>query len=305
MKLAIKSTKFTKVSEIEIPGIFYRRMKSGVEELDAIFGEGILPGSTFTITAQAGCGKTTLLLQVMEALANNGYDVGYASGEENQYQLAFTCKRLNVKSVNIANETDIDALAAATKDLDVIVIDSFQALTTKDKLNSAEQDRYAVATLVAAAKANECALFFVMHLTKDGKLKGSTLIPHAVDVNIQITMDEEGDEQDRIVSTYKNRFGPCQDYHATMTSRGFQISGKREIVKAVSKSQRRKTELKQVLEMKEPPGITKERVIKELGVTSSQAYLILKELTDSGKLVKYGRGANSIWKLTNPTKINA
>lgn len=296
MKLAIKSTKFTKVSDIEIPSIFFRRMKSGVQELDEIFGEGILPGSTFTITAQAGSGKTTLLLQVMEALANNGYDVGYASGEENQYQLAFTCKRLNVKSVSIANETDIDALAEATKYLDVLVVDSFQALTTKEKMNSAEQDRYAVSTLIAAAKENECALFFVMHLTKDGKLKGSTLIPHAVDVNIQIMMDEEGDEQDRIVSTYKNRFGPCMDYHATMTSHGFQISGKREVVKAVSKTQRRKAELKRVLEMKEPPGITKQRVIKELGVTASQAYLILKELTDSGKLVKFGRGENAVFK---------
>ena len=171
MKLDIQKTKFTKVSEIVIPSVFYNRMKTGVEEFDAMFGEGILPGSAFTITAQAGCGKTTLLLQLMEALANNSYEVGYASGEENQYQLAFTCKRLNVKSVQIANETDIDVLAKAMEDLDVLVVDSFQALTTKNKLNHAELERYAVSTLINAAKANECTLFLVMHLTKDGKLK--------------------------------------------------------------------------------------------------------------------------------------
>jgi predicted ATP-dependent serine protease len=296
MKLAIESTKFTKVSNIKIPEIFYRRMKSGVEELDTIFGEGILPGSTFTITAAAGTGKTTLLLQIMEALANSGYDVGYASGEENQYQLAFTCRRLNVKSVCIANDTDIDSLAAAMKNLDIIVIDSFQALTTKTKMNTAEQDRYAVSTLVSAAKQNECALFFVMHLTKDGKLRGSTLIPHAVDVNMMMSLDEEGEDQDRIISVYKNRVGPCLDYQATMTSKGFSVSGKREVVKAESKSSRRKADIKKVLEMKEPPGITKERIINELNVTSSQAYLILKELTDSGKLVKFGRGSSSIFK---------
>ena len=296
MKLGIEKSAFTKVSEIEIPDIFYRRMKTGVAEFDDMFGEGILPGSAFTITAQAGSGKTTLLLQLMEALANNGYDVGYASGEENQYQLAFTCKRLNVSSVQIANETDVDTLAKAMQDLDVLVVDSFQALTTRNKLNHAELERYAVTTLINAAKANECTLFFIMHLTKDGKLKGSTLVPHAVDVNVQIVMDDEGDEQDRVISFYKNRFGPTLDYTATMTSRGFQLSGKREVTRAPSKKARKREIENKILAIKEPPHITKERVIKELKLTSSQAYFALKELTDAGKLVKLGRGKDARWK---------
>jgi DNA repair protein RadA/Sms len=296
MKLGIEKSAFTKVSEIEIPDIFYRRMKTGVAEFDDMFGEGILPGSAFTITAQAGSGKTTLLLQLMEALANNGYDVGYASGEENQYQLAFTCKRLNVSSVQIANETDVDALAKAMQDLDVLVIDSFQALSTRNKLNHAELERYAVTTLINAAKANECTLFFIMHLTKDGKLKGSTLVPHAVDVNVQIMMDDEGDEQDRVISFYKNRFGATLDYNATMTSRGFQLSGKREVTRAPSKKARKKEIENKILAIKEPPHITKERIIKELKLTSSQAYFALKELTDAGKLIKLGRGKDARWK---------
>lgn len=296
MKLGIEKSAFTKVSDIEIPEIFFRRMKTGVAEFDDMFGEGILPGSAFTITAQAGCGKTTLLLQLMEALANNGYDVGYASGEENQYQLAFTCKRLNVSSVQIANETDVDALAKAMQDLDVLVVDSFQALTTRNKLNHAELERYAVTTLINAAKANECTLFFIMHLTKDGKLKGTTLVPHAVDVNVQILMDDEGDEQDRVISFYKNRFGPTLDYTATMTSRGFQLSGKREVTSAPSKKARKKDIESKILAIKEPPHITKERIMKELNLTSSQAYFTLKELTDAGKLVKCGRGSSAIWK---------
>ena len=296
MKLGIEKSAFTKVSDIQIPDIFYRRMKTGVAEFDDMFGEGILPGSAFTITAQAGCGKTTLLLQLMEALANNGYDVGYASGEENQYQLAFTCKRLNVSSVQIANETDVDTLAKAMQDLDVLVVDSFQALTTRNKLNHAELERYAVTTLINAAKANECTLFFIMHLTKDGKLKGSTLVPHAVDVNVQILMDDEGDEQDRVISFYKNRFGPTLDYTATMTSRGFQLSGKREVTRAPSKKARKKDIESKILAIKEPPHITKERVMKELKLTSSQAYFALKELTDAGKLIKLGRGKDARWK---------
>jgi len=297
MKLGIEKSAFTRVSDIQIPDIFYRRMKTGVAEFDDMFGEGILPGSAFTITAQAGSGKTTLLLQLMEALANNGYDVGYASGEENQYQLAFTCKRLNVSSVQIANETDVDILAKAMQDLDVLVIDSFQALSTRNKLNHAELERYAVTTLINAAKANECTLFFIMHLTKDGKLKGSTLVPHAVDVNVQIMMDDEGDEQDRVISFYKNRFGATLDYTATMTSHGFQLSGKREVTHAPSKKARKKSIENKIMAM-DPPNITKNGIMKSLNLTSSQAYFALKELTDAGKLKKYGRGEQAVWKKT-------
>ena len=48
---------FTKAKEIEIPDIFYRRLKTGVEEVDAIFGAGILPGATMTLCGVAGTGK--------------------------------------------------------------------------------------------------------------------------------------------------------------------------------------------------------------------------------------------------------
>ena len=183
------------------------------------------------------------------------------------------------------------------QDLDVLVVDSFQALTTRNKLNHAELERYAVTTLINAAKANECALFFIMHLTKDGKLKGSTLVPHAVDVNVQILMDDEGDEQDRIISFYKNRFGATLDYTATMTAHGFKLSGKRETTKAPSKKARKKALEDKIMAM-DPPNITKSGIMKSLNLTSSQAYFALKELTDAGKLKKYGRGDSAVFKKT-------
>ena len=146
--MKIKSSSFEKVSKIKIPDIFYNRMKCGIKEFDELFGNGILPGSSMTFTGQAGCGKTTSLLQLMEAMAKAGYGVGYSSGEENKYQLAFTCKRLNIQEVAIANETDIDNLAAAMENLDMLVVDSFQALSTSTKMNSRELEKYAVTTLV-------------------------------------------------------------------------------------------------------------------------------------------------------------
>jgi len=295
MKLSFEKTKFAKVSEIKIPEIFFRRLKTGVTEFDQLFGDGLLPGSSLTFTGVAGCGKTTALLQFTEALANNGYSVGYASGEENKFQLAYTCRRLNIESVMIANETDIDELAAAMKDLDVLVVDSFQALTSKQKLNHAELERYAVSTLVTAAKNNECTLIFVMHLTKAGKLKGSTLVPHAVDVNFMISMDPDSDETARIIDVYKNRFGRTGTYSATMTSKGLEVTGRKEVEHAPSKKTRDSQHEEKVMAM-DPPNITKKRIINELGITPSQAYILLKKLTDEDKLVKYGRGDSAVWK---------
>ena len=57
MKLNIKSNKLQKVSAIDIPDRFFNRMSTGVAELDSLFGGGILPGSTFTLTAAPGTGK--------------------------------------------------------------------------------------------------------------------------------------------------------------------------------------------------------------------------------------------------------
>lgn len=299
MNLNLDTTDFKRVSDINIPDIFYRRMKTGMSDLDEIFGNGILPGSSFTLTARAGCGKTTFLLQLCEALSNNGYKAGYASGEENTFQLAFNCERLNVRNVEIANVTDIEKLCEATKMYDVLVIDSFQALSCEDDLNSRELERHAVTSLVTAAKTNECAIFFIMHLTKAGVLKGGTLIPHTVDVNMEIVPDDDaGDDQARVIRFRKNRFGACADYSAYMLPTGFAFNGKIDTNdRAPTKEQRMKSNIDKVLAMKEPPYITKKRVMNELDLTSSQAYVLLKEMTDRDLIKKFGRGDDAIFKV--------
>lgn len=302
MKLKIETSAFTKVSDIEIPDIFFRRLKTGVKEFDNLFGEGILPGCSMTFCGQAGVGKTTMLLQLMEALASNGYEVGYASGEENRFQLAYTCKRLNVANVAIANETDIDKLVAATQSLDVLVIDSFQALSTTERMNARELERHAVNSLVSAGKENECVVIFVMHLTKSNQLKGSTLVPHSVDVNFRIDMDPESDETARIIDVYKNRFGTSGQYSATMTRTGIELSERREVSRTPSKKARSKNLEKKVLEM-DPPNITKKRIMSALNITASQAYVLLKKMTDEGKLKKFGRGDNAVWKKVQTANV--
>ena len=297
MKLGIDQTDFTAVGNIEIPEIFFNRMKSGVQDFDKLFGEGLLPGASITLTAQAGCGKTTFALQLLENLSQAGYATGYASGEENCFQLAFTCRRLNVKGVKIANVTDIDTIAKAMEDNDVMVVDSFQALTTKTKMNSRQLEQYAISTLCNKAKETECVLIFIMHLTKNGQLKGSTLVPHSVDVNMMISHDlESDDDTTRIISVSKNRFGQCIDVQAIMGHKGFHIGEKVTTGKKIKSKKDRKAELKKNILKMDPPNITEQGVMSTFNLTKGQTYVALKQLVDDKKLKKYGRGSNAVWK---------
>lgn len=300
MNLNYTNTNFKTVSDIEIPDIFYRRYKSGISVMDELFGEGILPGSSVTMCAAAGCGKTTLLLQLLEGLSKNGYNVGYSSGEENTYQLAFTCDRIGVKKVAVANMTDIDELVDAMDDLDALVVDSFQALTTKKKMNSRALEKYAVSKLTRAAKDKECTVFFIMHLTKDGKLKGGTIVPHTVDVNMNIEIDGEIDDNARKIFFTKNRFGPLNELTLFIGANGYDFSAPVVVEESDNKAPNKKTrkgqELDAILNMQEPPLLDASRVANNLNIDITRAQYLLRELTVNGKIKKFGRGKDAIYK---------
>src|SRR6185437_8994915 len=66
----------------EAPG----RLSCGQEELDRVFGGGIVPGSVTLLGGDPGIGKSTLLLQVAAHVAASR-GVLYASGEESVSQV--------------------------------------------------------------------------------------------------------------------------------------------------------------------------------------------------------------------------
>ena len=65
MDLNLTSNQFVSVKDVQIPDIYYRRLKSGVKGIDCAFGGGFLPGSIFTLTGNPGAGKTTLLKSIL------------------------------------------------------------------------------------------------------------------------------------------------------------------------------------------------------------------------------------------------
>ena len=84
---------FTSLNEEREPP---ERIKLGVDELDRVFGGGLVPASATLIGGDPGIGKSTLLLQVTARMARNGLNVVYVSGEEAAAQIQDRAERLKI-----------------------------------------------------------------------------------------------------------------------------------------------------------------------------------------------------------------
>src|SRR5699024_11127260 len=115
-------------------------MKTDMPELNRVLGGGVVPGSLVLIGGDPGIGKSTLLLQISDQLANNGDPVLYISGEESVRQTKLRADRLGVTSdqLYVLSETNMALIAAQIDNLNpaLVVIDSIQTVF-KDDVTSA------------------------------------------------------------------------------------------------------------------------------------------------------------------------
>lgn len=192
------------------------RIVMGVDELDRVFGGGIVPNSATLIGGDPGIGKSTLLLQVAARLARNGLEVIYVSGEEASAQIQERARRLKVAEspVQLATETDLRKVLAALKSArpDFVVIDSIQTMWS-DNLEAAPgsvaQVRACSQELTRWAKSSGAALVLVGHVTKEGQIAGPRVVEHMVDTVFYF--EGERGHQFRILRAVKNRFGPTDE----------------------------------------------------------------------------------------------
>ena len=64
-----------------------KRVSTQIKELDRVLGGGIVNGSLVLVGGYPVIGKSTLLLQVCQNLANSNHKVLYVSGEESLQQI--------------------------------------------------------------------------------------------------------------------------------------------------------------------------------------------------------------------------
>jgi DNA repair protein RadA/Sms len=212
----------TNINEIEVPQALRDRKKVGIEWFDdAIGGEGLVPSSVMMLTGTPGAGKTTMLLQLANAITGSGHICLYNTGEESLYQVKMVAERLKLKNGFVCGQDTLvedllehaDQLRKANKGKQVFVL--------QDSLQTLDDGKYAGGTnsmttvratemLTDWAKATYGIVAFIGQVTKSGDFAGKQTILHAVDLRARLFIDEEKRSEtygERIFEVTKNRFG--------------------------------------------------------------------------------------------------
>lgn len=201
------------IAEIETSGEY--RFSSGIPELDRVLGGGIVPGSVVLLGGDPGIGKSTLLLQVSDAVSK-GFQVLYASGEESCSQIKLRADRLHIQSRGLLAlpEVEVERIEQYVDSLrpGLVVVDSIQTVYARDlgsAPGSVSQVRECTSRLMRKAKGLGIPIFLVGHVTKTGAIAGPRVLEHMVDTVLYF--EGERHHSFRILRAVKNRFGSTNE----------------------------------------------------------------------------------------------
>lgn len=212
----------TNINDIEVPQQLRDRKKVGISWFDdALGGEGFVPSSVMMLTGTPGAGKTTMLLQLANAITAAGHICLYNTGEESLFQVKMVVERLTLREGFVVGQdtviTDLlahaDSLRKANPGKQVFILqDSLQTLNDGkwgEATNSMTPMRCAE-LLTDWAKATYGVVIFIGQVTKGGDFAGKNGILHAIDVRGHLYIDDQKKSEtygERIFEVTKNRFG--------------------------------------------------------------------------------------------------
>ena len=191
------------------------RFSTALGELDRVLGGGAVEGSLVLVGGAPGIGKSTLLLQICNALCAER-TVLYVSGEESERQLKLRAQRLGVspEGLYILSETRLSDIMESVGECNpnVLIIDSIQTMFCEENESSpgsVSQVKDCTMALMNLSKSQGITVFVVGHINKDGNIAGPKVLEHMVDCVLYF----EGDPNTsyRLLRAAKNRFGSTNE----------------------------------------------------------------------------------------------
>lgn len=191
------------------------RSETGIKELDRVLGGGIVPGSLVLVGGDPGIGKSTLLLQVCQRMAQMK-KILYISGEESQAQIKLRANRMGnfTSGLLLLCETNLGIIRSVIEKErpELVVIDSIQTMYSEDVTSapgSVSQVRESTNVFMQLAKGLYIPIFIVGHVTKEGTVAGPRVLEHMVDTVLYFEGDRHASY--RILRAVKNRFGSTNE----------------------------------------------------------------------------------------------
>ena len=189
------------------------RSETGIKEL--VLGGGIVPGSLVLVGGDPGIGKSTLLLQVCQRMAQMK-KILYISGEESQAQIKLRANRMGnfTSGLLLLCETNLGIIRSVIEKErpELVVIDSIQTMYSEDVTSapgSVSQVRESTNVFMQLAKGLCIPIFIVGHVTKEGTVAGPRVLEHMVDTVLYFEGDRHASY--RILRAVKNRFGSTNE----------------------------------------------------------------------------------------------
>lgn len=222
LNVGIENIEFgTNILDIEVPEPLRNRAKVGIDWFDEACGKGIVPSSVMMLTGGPGAGKTTMLLQLADAITSAGHVCLYNTGEESLYQVAMVVERLKLTNgFFVGQDTMCSELLDKASAL-VEVNKGKQVFILQDSLQTLDDGKYSNGTTGATplrcaemltdwAKSTYGIVVFIGQVNKHGEFAGKNGILHAIDVRAKLAIDNDRRSPtfgERIFEVTKNRFG--------------------------------------------------------------------------------------------------
>jgi len=220
----------TNILDIEVPKQLEVNVPTGMPHIDALFaGDGIMPSTAAILTGIPGAGKTTLALQLADAVMGMGHIAIYNTGEESLYQLRKVVRRLDLKNGFIPSyEPSVQGIVKKAKEVQklhkgkqvFLFVDSLQCVELEREKGKRGRGPAAgnkeVQTTIALTqwcKETYGILCLIGMVTKDGTFAGKQAIRHVVDAHLHLGVDSERKSEtygERTACMEKNRTGQAQ-----------------------------------------------------------------------------------------------
>lgn len=226
LNVATTLARNTNILSVEVPEAMRLKIPSGVGFFDELIGDGMGQnvGTAYLLSGGAGCGKTTLMLQVCEGLMASGKVIPMInSTEEAAMQLKMTAERLGLKSGFIIGQDRMVPQALAHMDYlmslpenkgktPLIVGDSLQSLDDGYYGNGGTNGNTPIRIceqITSWIKKKFGMAILVGQVNKDGEFNGKNTIKHALDGHLHIYIDKAKKSEThgkRIFECDKNRW---------------------------------------------------------------------------------------------------